>query len=72
MTITILKAVAVIIILAVMILILLSVNHFLRGNFGSNQTDIESMRKEVENEENVISDHSVFKELVKVRTKHRP
>lgn len=69
MTITILKAVAVIIILAVMIVILLSVNHLLRGDFDSKQADVDRMREELNDSEDVISDHSVFKELVEVHHK---
>lgn len=67
MTITILKALSIIIVLAVMVLILLSVNHMLRGNFDSKPSDLARMREDVEDDDHVITDNSVFGELVKVR-----
>lgn len=67
MVIPILKAVAVILILAVMILILVSVDHFLNGGFNSNQSDIDELRDEVDTHKGVITDRNIFGELVKVR-----
>lgn len=67
MTITILKALSIIIVLAVMVLILLSVNHMLRGNFDSKPSDMARMREDLEDNDRVITDDSVFGELVKVR-----
>ena len=67
MTITILKAISIIIVLAVMVLILMSVNHLISGTFDSEPSDIKQMREDLEEDENVITDESVFKDLVKVR-----
>lgn len=72
MTITILKAVAVIVILALMILLLLSVNHFLRGDFDARQSDADRLREELDNKREVITDESIFNRLVKVRSGARP
>lgn len=67
MTITILKALSIIIVLAVMVLILLSVNHLLRGNFDSKPSDLAQMREDLEEDDHVITDESIFNELVKVK-----
>lgn len=69
MTITLLKAVSVIIILAIMILILLSVNHLVRGDFDSEETDLDKMREDLKENDRVITDESIFRDLVKVRTR---
>lgn len=67
MTITILKAVSTIVLLAMMIVVLLSMNHFLRGGFDSRQDDVDKMRRDLDETDEVISDESVFRDLVKVR-----
>lgn len=66
MTITLLKAVSVIIILAIMILILLSVNHLASKDFDASDADLDRMREDLEETDDVITDESVFRELVKV------
>ena len=71
MTITILKAVSVIVILAVMILVLLSINHLFSGNFDAAEEDAEHLREDIREDDKVITGHSVFHELVKVR-ENRP
>lgn len=67
MTITILKALSIIIVLAVMVLILMSVNHLLSGSFDSKPDDIRQMREDLDEDEHVITGESVFNDLVKVR-----
>ena len=69
MIITLVKAVAVMIILAVMILILVSVNHFISGDFNSGMADIDELRDNLDNANDVITDKNVFGELVRVRSK---
>lgn len=70
MTITILKAVLVIVILAVMILVLLSINHLFSGNFDARESDAERLREDVTESDDVITGQNVFHELVNVR-EHR-
>lgn len=67
MTITILKAVLVIVIMAVMVLILLAINHIFSGNFDSSQSAADRLREDLEESEEVISGESAFRDLVKVR-----
>ena len=71
MTISILKAALVIAILAMMIVVLLSMNHFLTGDFDSRQSDLDDLRDDVEKSDKVITDNSSFKELVKIRHRAR-
>lgn len=67
MTITILKAVLVIILLGVMILVLLAINHFFSGNFDARESDTDKLREDVRESEDVITGESAFRDLVKVR-----
>ncbi len=67
MTITILKTVLVIVILAVMILALLAMNHYLSGNFDMSESDADRFRGDVRDSDQVISDDSIFSNLVKMR-----
>lgn len=67
MTITILKAVLVIVILCVMIMLLLGISHLSAGSFGSDQSEIDDMRNDLDKSDDVITDQSVFRELVKAR-----
>lgn len=71
MAITVLKAVSIIIVLVLMVLILVSVNHLMSGNFDSEPSDIKRMREDLKEDEHVITDESVFNDLVKVRNVHR-
>lgn len=65
MTIPILKALLVIVILAVMVLILLGINHIFSGNFDVAREDEESLRRDLEEKEDVITEKSVFSELLR-------
>lgn len=65
MTITILKAVLVIVILCVMILLLLGISHLTSGSFDSAEDDIDDLRHDLDSRDDVITDPSVFRELVK-------
>lgn len=69
MTITLLKAISVIIILAIMVLLLISVNHFLSGNFSSSEEDMDRMRDDIKDSDRVISNENIFNELVRVKSK---
>lgn len=71
MTISILKAVLVLVTLAVMILVLIGINHLFSGNFDLSQSDIDDMRHDLNDKEDVITENSVFNELVKVTVKDR-
>jgi len=66
MTITILKAVLVIVIMAVMALILLAINHIFSCNFDSSESTADRLREDLDESEEVISSESVFRDLVKV------
>lgn len=67
MVISILQAVIVIVILAVMIVILIGINHMSNGDFTTEESDIEQLRKDVNENDDVITDQNMFTELVNVR-----
>ena len=69
MVIPILKVLLVIVILSVMILVLLGINHFLSGNFSVNDSDVDKLRSDVRKRDEVISNNSIFTELVKVKNR---
>ena len=60
MTISILKAVLIIVILGVMVLILLGINHLFSGSFDTREQDAEELRNDVRESPEVISRQSVF------------
>lgn len=64
MVISILKVVLVIVTLAGMILLLIGMNHFFSGNFDITDSEIDDMRRDVEGSDDVITERSVFRELV--------
>ena len=66
MTITILKAVLVIVIMAVMGLLLLSIHQNFFGNLLSSEATADRLREDLDESEEVISSESVFRDLVKV------
>lgn len=72
MAISILQAVLVIVTLGVMILVLLGIHHFFSGSFESEDTDIEELRQDVDESDEVISDRNVFSDLVEVSEQERP
>lgn len=72
MAISILQAVLVIVTLGVMILVLLGIHHFFSGSFESEDTDIEELRQDVDESDEVISDRNVFSDLVEVPEQERP
>lgn len=65
MTVTILKSVIIIVILAIMILVLLGINHFFSGNFSVGSEDADSLRKDVEEKEDVVTPGNLFGEFVR-------
>lgn len=65
MTITILKAVLVIVILAVMVLVLLGINHFFSGNFDAGSEDADALRHDVEEKKDVLTPENVFHEFIR-------
>lgn len=67
MAIPVLKALLVIVILALMILVLLGINHIFSGNFTTDDSEVDDLRIDVMESDDVITDHNVFTELVKVR-----
>lgn len=69
MAIPILKALLVIVILGVMILVLLGINHLFSGNFTVDEADVDDLRNDVMESDNVITDHNVFTELVKIKVR---
>lgn len=64
MVISVVKAVLVIVIMVAMVLILLGINHLFSGNFATREQDAERMRHDVDHKEDVITDDSVFHNLV--------
>ena len=68
MTISVIKAILIIFILAVMVVLLLGINHLFAGNFRADRDDADKLREDVETKDDVITDNNVFHELVE-RTK---
>lgn len=71
MTITILKAVLVIVILGVMVLMLLGINHIFSGSFDAKSEDADELRRDLEDNVDVISQQNLLSELVKVTARER-
>ncbi|MDE7181338.1 MAG: hypothetical protein K2N88_09105 [Muribaculaceae bacterium] len=67
MAIPILKALLVVVILAVMILVLLGINHVFSGNFSVAEEEVDDLRSDLLESDNVISENGVFTELVEVK-----
>ncbi|MBD5195004.1 MAG: hypothetical protein HDS12_04800 [Bacteroides sp.] len=67
MAIPVLKALLVIVILALMILVLLGINHIFSGNFTTDDSDIDDLRNDIIESDDVISEQNAFTELVKVK-----
>lgn len=65
MTLSILKIVLVLVLLAGMIILLVTVNHFFAGGFDSDNNDIDELRRNIKDKDEVISDQNVFRNLVK-------
>lgn len=64
MTITILKIVAVAVILAAMLIIILGIGHLLTGSFNTDRDDINQLRHDVESKHDVVSGKNMFHDLV--------
>lgn len=64
MAIPIIKAVLVIVILAVMVALLLGINHLFAGKFRIDSEDAARLREEMDSGEGVITEESVFSEIV--------
>ena len=71
MVISVFKAVLIIVILGVMVLILLGINHLFAGNFDADEDDAAELRKDLDERKDVISDQSVFHDLVKDSSKSK-
>lgn len=69
MIISIAKVLTVVLILGVMILILISVNHYIGGGFNSSDSDVDRLRDDICDDNDVITKKSVLSELVRVREK---
>lgn len=64
MTLTILKIIAVVVILVAMLVILLGIGHMTSGNFETNREDIDELRHDVESKRDVVSNKNIFHEFV--------
>lgn len=63
---TIIKAVLVITIMVVMIMILISLNRFFHKDFYLTASEMDDLRKELEEMDDVITTHSAFSDLVNI------
>ena len=63
------KIVAVIAMLAAMVMILVGIKHILNG--GPDSAETESLRDEVEKEDKVISNHSLFRQFLSSEERER-
>lgn len=71
MTITILKALIIIMILVLMIIVLVVINHYFAGGFVSKPEQIEHLREEVREGNDVVTDNSSFGTLEQARVQAR-
>lgn len=71
MAIPILKALLVVVILGVMILLLLGINHIFSGSFSIEDTEVDNLRQELEETNEVISNNGAFTELVEVKVRNK-
>lgn len=70
---TILKLIFVILLLVAMVVILLGIGHLSNGRFETDHTDIDKLREEVDNSDQVISRRNMFYEfLVSARRRGMP
>lgn len=65
MVMSMLQVVAVIVILGVMVLILLGISHIFSGSFNTDQTDEATLRQDLEDKPDVITEESVFHQLLR-------
>ncbi len=63
-TISVLKVIAVVVVLLAMIILLRGIGHLFSGAFDTDIEDVKDLRNEVSNKEDVIGDGSVFRNLV--------
>lgn len=63
-TISVLKVIAVVVILLAMIILLLGIGHLFSGNFHTDVEDVKDLRAEISRKEDVIGEGSVFRNLV--------
>lgn len=68
MTITIIKIIAVVVILAAMLVILMGIGHLYSGNFNTDMGEMDQFRKDVENKEDVVSSSSAFHQFLAGRS----
>ncbi len=66
LTLSILKIIAVVMILAAMIVILLGISHLFSGNFTSDSEDSVKLKEEIKNEDTVISERNIFHEFLSI------
>lgn len=71
MTITIIKIIAVVVILAAMLVILMGIGHLYSGNFNTDMGEMDQFRKDVENKEDVVSRASAFHQFLVGRNVER-
>ena len=67
MTISILKIILVLVILAVMIIVLISINHVFAGSFSCDNEDIDELRRDLVDHDEIITNHSSFSDFVRVK-----
>lgn len=64
MIITIIKIIAVVVILAAMLVILMGIGHLYSGNFDTDKKEVDQLREDVKNKEDVVSKESAFHVLI--------
>ena len=64
MAVQILKVIIVMVIIALMILVLVSINHYLAGGFNCSGEDIDELRRDVSDHDEVVSEKGSFGDLI--------
>lgn len=67
----ILKIILVVMLLLAMVVILLGIGHLTNGRFDTDASDIDKLRDEVDNREEVISKRSIFHEFLEGTRKEK-
>ena len=64
MVISVFKIILVLAILAFMIIVLVSIDHYLTGEFDCSESDVDEMKKDISDQDTVIGRGNVFSRLI--------
>lgn len=65
------KIILVVVLLVAMVMVLLGIGHLFSGNFNTGQNEIDELRREVLERDEVISPKNSFHDFVGTRARHQ-